>query len=334
MIDSDNESLSDCEAKARRGSAEYQWKVGTMLREGRETEKDSAKAADWFQKAADQGHAGAMNDLGVHYLRGVGVELDVDRAFQLFAEAAEKDDPHAQCNIGDCYIGGQGVAKDESMGLEWIKKAADASTPVGQWSLGTAYMEGKGVTRDEAEAVKWFRRAASQDFPPAKFALAQAYETGAGVKPNLERAEKWYGAVQHINPEAAAKLADLYISGRGQTAWPGNSEADGNERSAIRYWRIAAWLGHEASKGRLSELGFPLNCCDSCRWWVECPLRDSVAKDYGEIPDDDFSTCADWDAKDAATISGPLMSIVRDSKGNKWTYRVIRYDIGRPVEPS
>ena len=38
--------------------------------------RDSAEAAKWYRKAAEQGHANAQNNLGLMYMSGRGVAKD------------------------------------------------------------------------------------------------------------------------------------------------------------------------------------------------------------------------------------------------------------------
>ena len=60
---------------------------------------DYAQAVSWFQKAADQGNAGAEYDLGVAYLDGHGVKQDTAHALILIRKAADQGDPTAKANL-------------------------------------------------------------------------------------------------------------------------------------------------------------------------------------------------------------------------------------------
>ena len=48
------------------------------------------EAACWWQKAAAQGYAAAMNDLGANYEEGRGVEKDESVALEWYRRAAEQ----------------------------------------------------------------------------------------------------------------------------------------------------------------------------------------------------------------------------------------------------
>ena len=86
--------------------------------------QDYAKALEWFQHAADKGHVGALNDIGVMH------EL------------------------------GQGVPKNPATAVEWYRKAASQNYALGHYNLGRAYESGNGVPKNYSEALKAFRRAA------------------------------------------------------------------------------------------------------------------------------------------------------------------------------
>ncbi len=57
-------------------------------------------AAEWYQKAADQGHTLAQFNLGVMYWRGQGVGRDRERSKFWITKAAEGGDAGAQYKLG------------------------------------------------------------------------------------------------------------------------------------------------------------------------------------------------------------------------------------------
>jgi TPR repeat protein len=59
---------------AEKGEVLAQYRLGYMLALGQGAEKDLKLAAEWMRKAADQGDAAALTQLGVFYLQGAGVE--------------------------------------------------------------------------------------------------------------------------------------------------------------------------------------------------------------------------------------------------------------------
>ena len=71
-------SVERLEKLAKEGSSGAQLALGKLYFEGAEgVEQNHKKAAVWFQKAADQGNARGMFNLGVCYDGGLGVDKDV-----------------------------------------------------------------------------------------------------------------------------------------------------------------------------------------------------------------------------------------------------------------
>ncbi|HEX6841562.1 MAG TPA: tetratricopeptide repeat protein [Stellaceae bacterium] len=83
---------------------------------------DCRQSTEWYRRAADQGFAPAMNNLGELYFNGLAGSI------------------------------GQ---PDRNEALRWYRAAAATGNPVGLWNVGVAYANGLGVARDPAEAAKW-----------------------------------------------------------------------------------------------------------------------------------------------------------------------------------
>ena len=82
------------------------------------------EAVQWFKKAVANGDDGAMNTLGVLYLRGAGVQQNFDKAYDLLHAAAMDGFARAMCNLGDMYLQGLGRFRDAEKALEWYQKAS------------------------------------------------------------------------------------------------------------------------------------------------------------------------------------------------------------------
>lgn len=73
--------------------------LGTAYELGIGVRKNMEHAANWYQKAADQGYAGAQTNLGVLYGSGYGVQYDRQRALHWLQLAAEQGDIIAKDNL-------------------------------------------------------------------------------------------------------------------------------------------------------------------------------------------------------------------------------------------
>jgi uncharacterized protein len=73
--------------------------LGILYHEGWGVDQDYTQARQWYEKAAAQGHAGAMNNLGFLYENGSGVGKDYAQARQWFEKAAALGSNVAKNNL-------------------------------------------------------------------------------------------------------------------------------------------------------------------------------------------------------------------------------------------
>ncbi len=85
---------------------------------------DYATALKEFRVLAEQGYAGAQNNLGLMYAEGQGVPPDDKEAARWFRLAAAQGDAKAQYNLGVMYAEGQGVPQDVVQAHLWMHLAA------------------------------------------------------------------------------------------------------------------------------------------------------------------------------------------------------------------
>ena len=57
------------------------------------------------------------------YERGQGVDVNYKKAIEWWETAAEQGHAHAQCNLGVMYENGDGVDQSDSMAMRWYAKA-------------------------------------------------------------------------------------------------------------------------------------------------------------------------------------------------------------------
>ena len=64
-------------------------------------------------------------EIEIDIYSGMGVETDSAKAVEWYRKAAEQGLGSAQYHLGRCYEGGHGVTKDLTKAAEWYQKAAD-----------------------------------------------------------------------------------------------------------------------------------------------------------------------------------------------------------------
>ena len=86
---------------------------------------DYATALREWTPLAEQGHAGAQNNLGLMYDNGEGVPQDDKTAVKWYRLAAEQGNANAQTNLGVMYDNGRGVPQDYKTAVKWYTLAAE-----------------------------------------------------------------------------------------------------------------------------------------------------------------------------------------------------------------
>lgn len=93
-------------------------------------------------------------------------------AYQYFQKAAEAGHAEAQRKLAFHYLGNCDDQSERAKALPWLKKAAEAGDARSQYHLGKCYTEGTmGVDRDEQTALDWYWKAARQGYWLAKIEL-------------------------------------------------------------------------------------------------------------------------------------------------------------------
>lgn len=69
-------------------------------------------AVKYYQLAADQDNAVAMNNLALMYEEGLGIAKNTQKAIQLYEKALALGDDTAAYNLGDIYFTGDIATKD------------------------------------------------------------------------------------------------------------------------------------------------------------------------------------------------------------------------------
>jgi TPR repeat protein len=227
---------------ADKGHAAAMNSIGGMYEYGEGVARDDLQAAAWYRRAAEKGYAAAMYNLGVMYARGKGVARDDAQAIQWYRRAADKGDADAMNNLGAIYETGQGVTESPGGALKWYHLAADKGHAGAMANLGRLYEKGYGVAADRVQALLWYERAAGQGSANAMNRLGLICEE----KKDYAAAVQWYRkAAAKNDPGALGNLGYCYETGRGV-------RTDLNQ--ALDYYRKAAGLGSRFAKDALQRL--------------------------------------------------------------------------------
>lgn len=140
------------------------------VREGIEAwqKGDTAGAVAIWRPLAEQGDADAAFNLGQAYRLGKGVPIDLAKAQDWLDRAARQGHVDAQATLGLLlFQNGNRVSA-----MRWLNAAAEAGEARALLMVGTALYNGDGVAEDHVKAYAYISRAAAQGLAPAKATLA------------------------------------------------------------------------------------------------------------------------------------------------------------------
>lgn len=167
-------------AKAQRGDQQAQYILGRIYEQGMGIEQNEDKAAEWYIKAAKQGHWDAIKVLTKLSLQG-----------NIFAQqwvitGAEKGCIEAQYALGQMYANGLETPKNEDQAVRWYIRAANE----GHWDIPDILK--KLALSGNIFAQNWIRIEAEKEDQGAQYILGRMYEYGIGVNHNEDKAAEWY----------------------------------------------------------------------------------------------------------------------------------------------
>ena len=94
--------ISFIQKRAEQGDAEAQFQLARYYYWGWETERDPAKAVEWYTKAAEQGNESAQFNLALCYEYGCGVEKNLIKAVEWCRKAAAQGNESARNELALC----------------------------------------------------------------------------------------------------------------------------------------------------------------------------------------------------------------------------------------
>lgn len=210
----DGTTVPDIEFQASLGKVKAQAMIGKIYLYGlKNTPVNYDKAIKWLTKAEKAGNASAMCDMGYCYANGYGVSKNSKKAWEQFQKAANNGYSRAYVIIGNCYfIGSENVEQNDRDAAENWQTAARLGDVIGLYKLGLCYKYGIGVEQNETDAVKWLTKSAKKDYGKAQYELGNYYYFAGDYK----TAYKWLSKSKKNGVSEAKKMIDehYYVDGR------------------------------------------------------------------------------------------------------------------------
>ncbi|CAH2057258.1 unnamed protein product [Thlaspi arvense] len=181
-------------------------------------------AKEYFEKAAENDEAGGHYNLGVMYLKGIGVKRDVQLARKYFIEAFNAGQPKAFYQLGKMFHTGVGLKKNLFMATVLYKLVAERGpwSSLSRWAL-ESYLKG-----NVGKASFLYSRMAELGYEVAQSNAAWILDKyrersmcmgESGFCTDAERHQRahslWWQASEQGNEHAALLIGDAYYYGRG-----------------------------------------------------------------------------------------------------------------------
>jgi uncharacterized protein len=219
-------------ATAQSGDADAQTTVGEIYEKGLGVPPDHVRAADWYQKAADQGYSRALFNLGTLYEQGLGVARDPLRALNLYREAGGLK---GEIGFEEAYL-----AEQEKQRLELQKLVSDRDAEI-------------DVLQQQVDQLS--RKIASQ---------ANAADGSSAQVATLQRL---VAQLRKDRDEGSQRLAALPAPAVSRTREPGKAEAPSSaspqatsrELSGMKLGRFYALVIGNQNYQRIDSLQTPLS---------------------------------------------------------------------------
>lgn len=160
------------ERAAAHGDSDAKRALGFLYLGGLGVSKNVRTAEKYFQEAAADRIATAQLWLGIIYHGG---DKDIPKSFskaaEMFQKAADQGLTTAYDQLGNCYEKGEGVPQSYAKAAELYRKGADVGNWSAQMRLGGLYERGQGVPKDLERAAELYRKVAEQDIKEGAEAL-------------------------------------------------------------------------------------------------------------------------------------------------------------------
>lgn len=251
-----SDSIRGVYTRAAQGEAEAQNEVGNWYFRGRHVEQDYRLAAQWWLRAARQGHSRATGNLGLCYKMGYGVDPDSVRATRLILKSINdgNNELEQMCETaaeqGDVFCNSllawrmrrmrAGVEIFPERAFPYLERAAERGSMENMMRLGLSQYN----LRHYDQAFRWFSAAEAAGNNDARYFAGKMLMDGQGTEQNERRgADLILIAAQAGHTNAMYRLAGCYRDGAGVTrseeqafAWFVRASGNGNAKAS---WDVA-----------------------------------------------------------------------------------------------
>lgn len=147
------------EPKAKKIKPYLQYQIGMMYLKGLGIPVDNQKAAEYFEKSAELGNQYAKRLLAFEYISGKNFEQNNKKGISLLTECADGGDAFSCYKLGNLYLKGEIVNQDLNKAEKYLLSAED--NEFRQHGLGILYLQKEKY--DIQKAISYFEKSADKN---------------------------------------------------------------------------------------------------------------------------------------------------------------------------
>lgn len=140
-------------------------------------------------RRANGGDPLAQEELGFRYFLGKGFPIDTAKAAYWTEKAADQNMPIAQYNLGVFLNNGWGITWNPFKAYERFKAAAKDSLAQGEFAYGLFFTDNLVVPRNWGIAYHWLKLAEDAKYEPAKKIIDEFIKRGIPIPPDSTRTQ-------------------------------------------------------------------------------------------------------------------------------------------------
>ncbi|KAB1232374.1 tetratricopeptide repeat protein [Chryseobacterium viscerum] len=164
------------------------------------------KGMAYYEKAAQQNHPIAWNNIGALYHNGTGYAFNIKKAIHAYGKGASLGDGMALANLGDLYYFGEHVIQDYDKALDFYQKA-EKKYYYNYDKISEIYYQ----LRDYKNLLVYLKKDYDQSYSGIYYGII--YEHGMGVKADAKKAIKYYEQANAYNAYEYATQRLVYYYG-------------------------------------------------------------------------------------------------------------------------
>ena len=185
--------------------------VAFIYAQGKFVPANPAKAAYYYEKAAQFGNTEAGINLAIEYFNSNvgGAPVDIGRDLTMLEQSGAMMTNGRACYVvGYAYDTGRGWPLDKVRARQFYEKSAALGEPLAWKNLARMQLAGEGGPPDHAAAAVWLQKAADAQDGMSYLYLARMYHNGDGVPRDEQKAKALLQKAADLGVEPARQLLE------------------------------------------------------------------------------------------------------------------------------